>query len=549
MAETFEDLEDLDDVRDKLNAHATETNDATPRREFWCCIGQSIILGVTGSGVIRNGPGEPDEIHPRVFQYSAGLSGYGYDAGNPGDIIPCQEPVQDVGTGPANGSGSLSPVLAFGKRMATIYPTKQFVTLTVAQGGSGFNMALTTPRPPFPDNTVAGWSGPTYDLTAGDDTVVTGFIYDIVLSAANDMISRLGYTLGGFICDLGYAEGGNASDPTGQPPGLTRGDMFKARLVHLIESLRENIQDDANGPHTRKPWIHASLTRGFTHTVVPHLAADAVVRDLPNIVPHTAVILLDDIDGLYQGDGLATHPNADSCRIIGARFADAARAAMGNTLPLAAPYFTLGVSDGAIAILGDHACVIDGPAGSGTSVVSDSRRGDVIDFDGTPNAYVRIKLPYTNNTFPVSSYTIAAWIRSDNVGQVQTFFGTTTVNAHINFYQRADGKISGGHLNVQTEVVSTTTLVVSKWYFAAVTYDLNDTSEGPKGTLRLYIDGKQEDAAEANTVVPALSPQPQIGLIATLNPWDGRMDQISLWPQALSAAKVMAEYLKHGKGP
>ena len=56
-----------------------------------------VLIGQSNAQSANQGPiTAADAAHPRVFQYSRGLEGGGYDAGEAGEWIPAQDPLQHL---------------------------------------------------------------------------------------------------------------------------------------------------------------------------------------------------------------------------------------------------------------------------------------------------------------------------------------------------------------------------------------------------------------------------------------------------------------------
>lgn len=82
----------------------------------------------------------------------------------------------------------------------------------------------------------------------------------------------------------------------------------------------------------------------------------------------------------------------------------------------------------------------------------------------------------------------------------------------------------------------------NKWYHFAMVYD--GTQSGNSNRLKLYVDG-QQIGLNYNSTIPAYTPNTSESLIiGDANKFDGGMNDIRFWDQALTASQIQSRYYK-----
>lgn len=187
-----------------------------------------------------------------------------------------------------------------------------------------------------------------------------------------------------------------------------------------------------------------------------------------------------------------------------------------------------------------------------TDWVADTGAGGVraLDFDGT-NDEVR-------TTFQVGTITkisMSGWIKPALVGISDGIAGWWTGSNGF-FVQSNNGApasqllfLAGGGASLGR--TSTGTLVVDTWLHFLQVYD--GTEAGNASRLRVWINGAQETLSFIDPIpasLPLGSQDFYIGEIASLSRnWQGRLDDIRIFDQALDAADVTALYASgNGRG-
>lgn len=183
-----------------------------------------------------------------------------------------------------------------------------------------------------------------------------------------------------------------------------------------------------------------------------------------------------------------------------------------------------------------------GTANGGTSFVP-GRIGNAVEFDGSSGW---IMAP---NTVPTgaTAFSVTAWVWADSAPNwgtiVKNWGGASTGAFHLGF-NLTSGQISN-YVSPPTvgPAQDPSVLSLNAWRHVALTYD------GAAGTQILYIDGVQVAAAGASPSLVALGANMGIGVKTDdstaapdpANPgfWDGRIDDLAFWDNALTPAEVL----------
>jgi len=292
--------------------------------DVYLLIGQSNMVGFSGSGQKRSGAGEPDEPVERIrqlnvtandaqnFTQAADFTSTAQIVAWP-RIVRAEDPLHqsfDPSVGGKSGT-FIGPGLSFAK--AAMQATSQNVVLVpAAWSGSGFcNNGLDN----VAWNAVAagleqGWLGGTS-------------LYDRALARINLALQETGGILRGILWHQGEADATDA---------LCAND-YADNLMQLIRSLRSDIQPDARGvaargPDADIPFLLGTMSRGndsrgaFSEFDSLKTTVDNVHRTLPGLLPSVGVSVHDDlVPAAYPcGEGSCIHFGADAYREMGQRY-------------------------------------------------------------------------------------------------------------------------------------------------------------------------------------------------------------------------------------
>lgn len=181
-----------------------------------------------------------------------------------------------------------------------------------------------------------------------------------------------------------------------------------------------------------------------------------------------------------------------------------------------------------------------------------------LSFDGT-NDYVDLGTSTTLK--PNTAMSISAWVYSESYGSdfkyiVAAWPGSGAASNYSFFLGHGgsgegNGKIGWGVMKhpaggtgvwLQTDDV---VISLNQWHHVAVTYSGSDTR------MRIYIDGALKDATHLRNAVPAQISQGSHNVAIGYNyngsasypyPWDGYIDEFSLWDIELTADQVAFLY-------
>lgn len=200
-------------------------------------------------------------------------------------------------------------------------------------------------------------------------------------------------------------------------------------------------------------------------------------------------------------------------------------------------YLRLGESAGATAAGDESANDNDGTyVGSPTLGVAGRITGNTaVTLDGT-SQYVTVPDAATLDVGDV--FTVEAWIKRGSLGTTQTVL---TKVGHFRFWFIAAGTFpadsfrlttaNGGPIVTSTVTVSDTTT----WHHVVATKD------GP--TVKLYLDGVDVTGTVTDSTLTNSTGAFQVGAsVSGTSFWDGSIDEVAMYPTALSAARVLAHY-------
>jgi hypothetical protein len=170
--------------------------------------------------------------------------------------------------------------------------------------------------------------------------------------------------------------------------------------------------------------------------------------------------------------------------------------------------------------------------------------GNALEFDGVNDFALALNIAPTGTT----SMTISAWIWADTApvwGSIVKNWGDSSAGAFHFGFDNATGRISNYLAAPQDgPVIAPGVLTLNAWHHVALTYN------GSTANQSLYIDGAL--AGTRSTAPPdldALGTNMSIGVKTnntTLAPsataagyWDGKIDDLAFWNEALSAAQIL----------
>lgn len=203
---------------------------------------------------------------------------------------------------------------------------------------------------------------------------------------------------------------------------------------------------------------------------------------------------------------------------------------------------------------------LDGTLGGDASWTSTKYKNGpyAVEFDGTGDY---IDLGTSTTLKPNTAMSISAWVYADDLGSPQAaiatcwpgqgaesnysfFFGTTDVGSGTGKVDWLVMKHPAGGTGTWLQTDSAE-LTAEQWHHVVVTYSGADTR------MRIYVDGSLKDASHLRNAVPAQISQGShnVGLGLNYNgsasypyPWDGSIDEFSMWDVELTADQVSYLY-------
>ncbi|GEM_PF-1470269 len=191
----------------------------------------------------------------------------------------------------------------------------------------------------------------------------------------------------------------------------------------------------------------------------------------------------------------------------------------------------------------NHATLAAAPADPAW-VPAGGKVGGALEFDGNLAlaTYDLVDLPFTLGSEP--KFTVSAWIKSTNgkgestvigpSGSIDFRMGVQSPAATV-LYRATPGCLCGGWENLYVPIASP----IGAWHQMTFVYD--DTAAVK---AKLYYDGVSSGgAAESSNPKDLASGKPnwQLGE-GSLDPYNGLLDEIKIWKQALTDAEVLAEF-------
>jgi len=181
-----------------------------------------------------------------------------------------------------------------------------------------------------------------------------------------------------------------------------------------------------------------------------------------------------------------------------------------------------------------------------------------VEFDGTGDY---IDLGTSTTLKPNIAMTIAAWVYADDFGSgfaaiLSCWPGSGAESNYSFFLGTGDSGAGNGKVDwlvmkhpaggsgtwLQTDSAE---LTAEQWHHVAVTYS------GANTRMRIYIDGSLKDATHVREAVPSQISQGSHNVGIGLNyngsasypyPWDGAIDELSMWDVELTADQISYLY-------
>ncbi|HWB04417.1 MAG TPA: LamG-like jellyroll fold domain-containing protein [Verrucomicrobiales bacterium] len=169
--------------------------------------------------------------------------------------------------------------------------------------------------------------------------------------------------------------------------------------------------------------------------------------------------------------------------------------------------------------------------------------GNALEFDGANDFALALNVIPTGTT----AMTISAWVWADAAptwGSIVKNWGDASAGSFHFGFDNTSGRISNYLAAPQAgPLIAPGILTLNAWHHVAVTYN------GSAGNQTLYIDGLQVASSTAPPDLDALTPNMSIGVKtnnstlaasgAAAGYWDGKIDDLAFWNEALSAAQIL----------
>jgi hypothetical protein len=173
--------------------------------------------------------------------------------------------------------------------------------------------------------------------------------------------------------------------------------------------------------------------------------------------------------------------------------------------------------------LGNTSALINGPT------YLSSNLGTFV-LDGT-NDYINVNS--LANILSYTAYTKIAYIYLTNYSTSNNIISGGFSGQHA-FWMSGTTVLHAGHNGTWNTVVGATPLSLYTWYFSAVTYS-NSTG------WKLYLNGR-EDGTSASTTTFNGNQEIVIGAYSSGNNFTGRISNVQVYNQALSAQEIKQNY-------
>lgn len=314
------------------------------KKELWLKIGQSNAVGTDGGGPIDHYG--LDLQHPKVFEYSRGISRAGSYAAPPaGEKMIFRHPSQDDGNGISFGQ-------TFGKERVRLNPEiEELMIINRAIGGTGFSGNRWNPG------------------------------NDLYTAAVNETIQAMNnhpeYVFKGILWHQGESDAGQTQA------------WYEARLLAMVEGIRSEVAAAAPG---RSEGLFICGTMVETWIAANEAARrpiDLAHRNVANYIPNSA---FSDFSDLTDNQD-AIHFGTTDLREMGRRYAQDIQPVRYTALPS----HRISIIDGQVVDLYSNGGTVYSPR-----IVNDPTRGEVLDSENT-GFHTSMLL---NNT----AYTKSAWV-------------------------------------------------------------------------------------------------------------------------------------------
>jgi hypothetical protein len=163
--------------------------------------------------------------------------------------------------------------------------------------------------------------------------------------------------------------------------------------------------------------------------------------------------------------------------------------------------------------------------------------GGALSFDGTDDN-VNISDFNTNLICDSNTYTIAAWVYSDENGRMQYVFDT------YGYWHLGFGKNSGNVMAAldNGNLIGKTTIIPGQWYHVAIAASVG-------GVGKIYVNGVDDTQSGTPTPYVTCTTGAAIGKIyGGSNYWHGLIDDVRFYNRVLSASEIQELYNYTGGG-
>ena len=317
-----------------FEASSSVTVAVTPvaRDDVYLLLGQSNMVGLSEEGAKQAFPGGLDELDLRIRQANvqandiefyptpASFTDVGLNFEEPVIVTaedPLHEPVDESTLSKEGTRIGMSVSFAKAALPAT---TRNIVLVPAAWSGSGF---CNTTDP------AVHWNALPTDNPALGNTL----LFERALKRIDQVLLDTGGILRGILWHQGESDAEAECAPS-----------YEQNLVTLVSELRSRISEDARGSDARGPlanipFVAGTMSKGsdergdLSNFPPDKLIVDSVHRNIANLVPHSEVVLTDDLvpaNGFRCGEGSCIHFGADALREMGVRAYDALLRAAGN---------------------------------------------------------------------------------------------------------------------------------------------------------------------------------------------------------------------------